>query len=233
MTEEIKNEILQKLNEIEQKLTEYFYVSQEEKKRINIERIEMEIPEHIKTLAIPHSWVDYKFYTFSNAPFKHMLKISSLHKPGDSWLYLNMWLHGEVLFNDEKEIDIGTAKIERICNDDYEDYSVHGKYLTFERIEGNEWQLTKNAAEAYVYRLVLKNYVDWCWNDTGKIEISNAFDYKVICIEPLRELRLYMILPTRETTKISIERRSEYDDFVVSWNNGDPYIVKEIKNNED
>jgi len=101
-----QDKILQRLNEIEQKLTDYFYASQEEKKRIDIERIEMKIPEHIKTLAIPRAWVDYKFYEFDKAPFKRMLKIKQGQYPGDSWLNLDTWLNGEVLFNDETEIEI-------------------------------------------------------------------------------------------------------------------------------
>ena len=226
-----EDKILEKLEEIDQKLTEYVYQQEEEKKRINIEDIRMPVPWNVRTLAIPLKWIKYEFHYFDNAPYRYVLKIDPSAFPGDGWLKLEAWLHGEVLISEnEKEVDLGTAKIKEICTEDQKDITIEGKYLTFEQTEGIEWKLTKNAAEAYVYRLVLKNYTDWCVNDVGNIEISNAFDYKAICIEPLRELRLYMILPIRETTKISIEHQLGYDDFIVSWNNGDPYVVKAIKN---
>jgi len=233
MSEEKKDEIIKRLDEIEQKISEYFYMSQEDKKRIDIESEYLDIPENIKTLAIPTMWTKYKFHYFNNPQFKYVLKIDAY--PGDNWISLHEFVHGEVVVN-EKEVDLGTSKIKEFIDEYQKDVTIEGKYLTFER-NGKEWYITKNPPEAYVYRLVLKDFVafGWCSNDIHEIDINNAFTYKAICIGPLKELRLYMVLPTRENTKIYIRHNEAsiplpYGNFIVSWNNGDPIVVREIEN---
>jgi len=238
MTEETKDKILKRLDEIEQKITEYFYLTEEEKKIIQIEQVKLDIPAHIKTIAVPTRWVNYKLEYFSNATYKYALTLRDSY-PGDNWLRLRMWLFASIVFNEEK-LDLATARIETVREE--EDGFIHehayltGKYVTFERTGEQSFILTKNQPETYVYRLILRDFVTYssCWNDVKIVNMGNTISYKAICIAPLKELRLYMILPTRESTKISISHivpgGDEYRDFIISWNNGDPTVVQEVEN---
>jgi len=233
---EREDKILQKLEELESKINEHFYMAEEEKKIIQIEQVRMKIPEQIKTIAIPRNWIDYKLEYFNSAQFKYALKINDAY-PGDRWLYLDAWLYGEILFSEEK-VDLGTAKIEKVCNEDQEDITVNGKYLTFERIGKDSWELTKNVPEAYMYRLVLKDFeIHACWNDVEIVDMGNTIAYKGICIAPMKELRLYMILPTHESTRIRIRHNVPGDpdraeQYIITWNNGDPTVVQPVENKE-
>ena len=217
-------------------------MSEEENKKkiVIIGPMEFEIPKQINVLAIPSRWIHYHTEYFDNETYKNAFIIDPAI-PRDNWIKLKMYVGGSILFN-EKE-DLGITMLTRESENEPHIIYLYGDYLAFERsgVNSEAWNLTKNTPEAFVYKLSLKDYVRTSCENVEITDTANVIDYMALCFENVKDLRLYLILPTKDlilptnaNAMISIRRDidEKEDTYFIFWNNGAPKAMKVINDKD-